>query len=95
MKKKSRITALILCFFTGFLGGHQYYLGNYGKGVFYTFTAGGFILGFIIDLFLIAFDADYIKKQEEKLKDKKSFSEAIKEESRYRNQMRQIKKALA
>lgn len=90
MKEKNRITALLLCFFTGFLGGHHYYLGNYGKGAFYTFTAGGFIFGFIIDFFLILFDDDYIRKQEEKIKNKKSFSETVKEEARYRDKMRQI-----
>jgi TM2 domain-containing membrane protein YozV len=88
MKNKS--VALVLCLFTGFLGGHQYYLGNYGKGIFYTFSAGGFIFGFIIDFFLILFDDEYMRKQEEKLKNKKSFNETLKEEAIYRNKMKQI-----
>lgn len=75
---KNRIIALILCFFTGIFGGHHYYLGNVGKGIFYTLTAGGFIIGWIYDTFNILLDKNYIDNYNNKLKDKKDFREELK-----------------
>jgi len=37
----------------GWIGGHHFYLGNYGRGIFYLFTLGGLGVLFIIDLFLM------------------------------------------
>lgn len=50
-KKKS--TALILCIFGGYLGAHQYYVGNVRKGLLYTCTLGLFTLGWLVDIFMI------------------------------------------
>lgn len=51
--KKKKI-ALILCICGGFLGLHQFYVGNIGKGILYLFTGGLFIFGWIIDIVKIA-----------------------------------------
>lgn len=37
---KDKKTALILCACGGFLGIHQFYVGNIGKGILYIFTFG-------------------------------------------------------
>jgi TM2 domain-containing membrane protein YozV len=54
MKDKS--TAMLLAFFLGGLGAHQYYLGNTKKGIIYTVFCITFIPGIValFDLFVIA-----------------------------------------
>jgi TM2 domain-containing membrane protein YozV len=42
------VTAL-LAFFTGFLGGHRFYLGQIGFGIIYLLTFGGFGLVALLD----------------------------------------------
>ena len=37
--------------FTGFFGGHRFYLRRTGSGVLYLFTAGLFLVGWIVDGF--------------------------------------------
>ena len=51
---KSKKTALLCCIFGGFLGIHQFYVGKFGKGFLYMFTAGLFCIGWIIDIIKIA-----------------------------------------
>lgn len=50
---KRRTTALLLCIFFGWFGAHRYYVGKIGTGILYTFTAGLFFVGWIIDIFKI------------------------------------------
>lgn len=50
---KSKGVAAILCFFFGLWGAHRFYVGKTGTGVLYIFTAGGFVLGAIIDFLYI------------------------------------------
>ncbi len=50
---KSRKVALIFCLFGGFMGFHNFYVGKYGRGFFYMFTVGGFLLGWWGDIFKI------------------------------------------
>ena len=50
---KSKKTALILCFI-GIGGLHDFYLGNYGKGILKLFTVNWFWVGTILDLIKIA-----------------------------------------
>lgn len=50
---KSRKIALILCVLGGIFGIHQFYVGKYGKGFFYFFMAGGFIIGWVYDFICI------------------------------------------
>ena len=47
---KDRWTALVICFFLGIFGGHQFYVGNIGKGLLYVFTGGLFGIGWLIDI---------------------------------------------
>lgn len=47
---KSRKTALLLCIFLGIVGAHRFYVGKYKSGVFYVFTGGGFIVGWLMDI---------------------------------------------
>ena len=50
---KSKWVALVIWFFFGYLGGHQFYAGKMGKGFLYLCTFGLFGIGWIIDLFVI------------------------------------------
>ena len=53
---KNKKTAMILCCigFIGIGGIHDFYLGNYGKGIIKLFTLNWFMLGTILDLIKIA-----------------------------------------
>lgn len=51
---KSKQSALLFCACGGWFGLHQYYVGNIGKGLLYTFTFGLFGFGWIIDLIKIS-----------------------------------------
>ena len=50
---KSKTTALLLCIFLGFFGGHCFYTGKTGLGILYIFTYGLFGIGWIIDIIRI------------------------------------------
>ncbi len=52
---KSRIVALLLCFFFGFVGAHRFYVGRYLMGVIYVLTFGGLGFAWFVDLILILF----------------------------------------
>lgn len=51
---KSKTLALILCILGGFIGLHYFYVGRFGKGLLYMFTAGLFGIGWFIDIIAIA-----------------------------------------
>lgn len=51
---KSRLAALLLCFFFGVFGIHRFYVGKIGTGVLYFLTLGGFGIGWLIDMITIA-----------------------------------------
>ena len=55
--KKSKIVALLLCFFLGYLGVHRFYVGKVGTGIIWLFTGGLFGIGAFIDFFSILFGA--------------------------------------
>jgi len=42
---KSRLVALLLCFFFGILGAHRFYVGKIGTGVLMLLTLGGSVFG--------------------------------------------------
>ena len=48
---KSKITAILLCFFLGGLGIHRFYLGYTLIGVIQLLTFGGFLIWAIVDIF--------------------------------------------
>ena len=49
---KSKLTAILLCFFLGSLGIHRLYLGYTLIGVIQLLTFGGFIIWAIVDLIM-------------------------------------------
>ena len=50
---KSRLVALLLCFFFGVLGVHRFYVGKIGTGILQLVTVGGCGIWMMIDLILI------------------------------------------
>jgi len=50
---KSRLAALLLCFFLGVLGVHRFYVGKIGTGILMLLTLGGLGIWALIDLILI------------------------------------------
>lgn len=54
---KSRLVALLLCFFLGPLGAHRFYVGKIGTGVLMLLTLGGCGLWMLIDLIMIVVGA--------------------------------------
>ena len=54
ISRKSKMTALLLCIFFGYLGAHKFYVGKTGMGLLYLFTLGLFGIGWLIDIILIA-----------------------------------------
>jgi TM2 domain-containing membrane protein YozV len=51
---KSRLVALLLCFFFGWAGGHRFYSGKTGTALIMLFSMGGFGLWWFLDLVMIA-----------------------------------------
>lgn len=49
----SRLAALLLCFFFGYLGIHRFYVGKFWTGVLQLLTLGGFGIWYVIDGILI------------------------------------------
>lgn len=50
---KNKWVCFWLWLFLGLFGGHKFYEEKTGAGIFYLFTAGGFLIGWFIDLFVI------------------------------------------
>jgi TM2 domain-containing membrane protein YozV len=51
--KKSRLVALLLCWFLGILGVHRFYVGKTGTGVLQLLTLGCFGIWTLVDLIMI------------------------------------------
>lgn len=51
--EKSRLVALLLCFFLGVFGAHRFYVGKVGTGVLQLVTLGGLGIWYFIDLIII------------------------------------------
>ena len=45
---------LVLTIFFGFLGVHRFVVGKVGTGLFYFFTSGLFVIGWIVDIIVVA-----------------------------------------
>ncbi|MFL0108492.1 TM2 domain-containing protein [Tenacibaculum maritimum] len=50
---KSNGTAYLLWFFLGFFSAHRFYLGKTGSALIYLFTGQLFLIGWIIDAFIL------------------------------------------
>jgi len=62
---KSRLAALLFCFFFGIFGFHRFYVGKIGTGILMILTLGGLGLWTLIDFIMIiagAFTDDAGKK---------------------------------
>ena len=55
-QQKDWLTTLLLCIFTGWLGGHSFYVGKTTNGILQLITAGGCGIWTIIDLISIVTD---------------------------------------
>ena len=51
---RSRLIALLLCFFLGCFGAHRFYIGKTGTAVLMLVTLGGLGIWMMVDLILIA-----------------------------------------
>ncbi len=51
--EKSRLVALLLCFFLGYIGIHRFYAGKIGSGILYLCTYGLFGIGVLVDLIML------------------------------------------
>jgi len=52
--EKSRLVAILLCWFLGVFGIHRFYVGRIGTGILWLFTFGLAGIGSLVDLILIA-----------------------------------------
>lgn len=50
---KNKWVTFLLCLFLGYLGVHKFYEGKIGMGILYLCTGGLFMVGALIDLFVI------------------------------------------
>ena len=53
VSNKSKIVALLLCLFLGYLGVHRFYVGKVGTGVIWLVTCGCFGIGVLVDFIMI------------------------------------------
>ena len=53
VSSKSRLVALLLCIFLGYLGIHRFYVGKTGTGILWLITGGCFGIGYVVDLIMI------------------------------------------
>ena len=54
ISSKSRLVALLLCFFLGVLGAHRFYVSKIGTGILMIVTLGACGIWALVDLIVIA-----------------------------------------
>ena len=50
---KSKVAAILLCFFLGVIGVHRFYVGKVGTGIMQVITLGGLGIWSLIDLIML------------------------------------------
>lgn len=55
VSRKSRLVALLLCWFLGVLGIHRFYVSRHISAIFMILTVGGLGIWALVDLFVILF----------------------------------------
>lgn len=53
LSDKSRLVALLLCFFLGVFGAHRFYVGKVGTGLLQLFTLGALGIWALVDFIVI------------------------------------------
>ena len=53
MSEKSRLVAVLLCFFLGWFGAHRFYVGKIGTGILMIITFGGLGVWYVADLIMV------------------------------------------
>lgn len=66
ISRKSRLVALLLCWFVGVFGAHRFYTGRIGSAIFMILTLGGLGIWALVDLIIIAC-GDFKDKEGKKL----------------------------
>ena len=61
---KSKTVAFLFWFFLGGLSIHRFYLGKIGSGIIYLLTGQLFLIGWIVDLFLLSGMVDNCNNKE-------------------------------
>ncbi len=95
---KSKTTAILLCFFLGWIGAHRFYLGYTLTGVIQLLTFGGFGFWALIDFvrlvtgFFSPKDSEWGKYDEVETQTKHSASSISSEERLYKKRKPKIKK---
>lgn len=51
---KSRLVAILLCFFLGWAGAHRFYANKIGTGIIMFLTMGGFGIWYFLDIVMIS-----------------------------------------
>lgn len=55
VSSKNYVATLLLAILLGFMGIHRFYVGKVGTGIMYLLTVGWFGIGWIVDIFTVAF----------------------------------------
>lgn len=55
LREKNKWIALLIWYFLGLFGGHKFYEGRIGWGIVYLLTCGLFVIGWIVDFFILLF----------------------------------------
>jgi len=65
LSEKSRLAALLLCWFLGLFGAHRYYVGKVGTGLLMLVTGGGLGIWWLVDFIMIIVGAFKDKKNQQ------------------------------
>ena len=55
VSERKRLLTALLCLLFGIFGAHRFYAGRPLSGFFQLITLGGFVIWFVVDLFIVVF----------------------------------------